>query len=102
MTPQTQYAVSYSQKTFIVKEAYTKANDTNRQPGAADPSNVMMLRDMNMDSWRVAAAAANGDVKQLHWVVRNDIITTESQAAIDASFQKVGIDPSLVGNYRST
>jgi hypothetical protein len=102
LTPIEQYAVSYDQKTFIVKEAYTKERDANRQPGAADPSNVMMLRDMNMDSWRVAAAATHGDVKQLDWIVRNDIVTTESQAAIDASFQKVGIDPSLVGTYRST
>lgn len=70
-----QYAVSASQKAIILKDSRAKDNDENLQPGG-DPDTAMRLRDMTMDSWRSAAGNPEA-IKELKWIVRNDVVTDE-------------------------
>lgn len=93
------YSVSVKEKTIILKDSRNEDNDDNRKPGATQPENAMKLRDMAMDSWRTAAG--NSDtVKDLKWIVRNDVVTAESQVAIEAAFAKAGIDTKLKAVFK--
>lgn len=94
-----QYAVSASQKAIILKDSRAKDNDENLQPGG-DPDIAMKLRDMTIDSWRSAAGNPEA-VKELKWIVRNDVVTDESKVAIDAAFAKAGADPKKKAVFRS-
>jgi hypothetical protein len=103
------YAANKKQATLIVKNAYNKDNDANRNPDNPNyqPQNLMTLRDMNMDNWRDAVANPNPNdastttIQGLKNIVRNDIVTTDTQTSINAAFAITGIDPSTMATFHS-
>ncbi|KAK0101910.1 hypothetical protein ONS95_001278 [Cadophora gregata] len=94
------YAVSVPERTIILKDSRNAQHDENLQPGG-DEAKALKLRDMTMDSWRVAAGDAN-TVKDLKWIVRDDVVTTETRQAINAAFSLAGIDRKTKAVFKPT
>ena len=94
------YAVSVPHKTIILKDSRNAKNDENRQAGG-DEASAMKLRDMTMDNWRVAAGDAKA-VKDLKWIVRDDVVTVETRQAINAAFSLAKIDRKEKAVFKPT